>query len=901
MTIGEQIAIAILLENLNSDGIIFKITGILRKLRDSLRKRNETGTRGWTLQRSRMLFSISAFNDQMIREKISRERYNDGKTDSFAVPVLLLAVMALLLWSSYVCLSIKNYKKIKSNFSTENQQNSTNKSSSKFQQSLGGIIGRRMTNYCQIQTCDAVSCSNIPYDSGTVVSNFIENKFKMFLIYLIMLKLIRFFLITYAKYHLIFQFRNKHNPKIAEPRCTYLVHREFHVQVDCKLAKSVKLSLVGCEFPENTLRWNWLGTNLSIEELTFTSCSLGKIDDDAFSLPIYTRTRTITMVKNRLTTLRKATFRHLKALQALNIRENVIESAEFNLLEEAAGSLTTLDLTQAINDREVLRNITGGTALLSSVEILRLSGNDLFAIDAGLFAGVPNVRSLYLDHSNIKTVSPDTLKPMASSIEQLMLYDNDIAWLPEGLLDSVNKPNVFRMFVRNNSWHCDCNLKWLKDFVESQSNAEYLICKTPKENANKSFFQADFCPRPTTALESTDHWTTSTQQVQSSEQTTETDGTVHVICNHAEPYAHTFNTRKLLSTELQFASRFPDFYVSEILDHSIQVSLPDFSEGLTLLWFDNRNVIGSLGCAKNARRSYRLRDIDQQATYTICLLDDNRDTVSPLNCLAVTTKSTYESGTWLTNADKSLVFLALTLSLILLFLVGGILSFLMIRRHPTLLRGSKRVMFVKRRNVDAIVLPKGVDIDEGKQREGKSHEDDYVTPLPPKRMLATGTSRLSRRSSQSDRNSYISQMETTESQLALWARLKSVVRRNSSMPLSDWLRRSVEASCSASQKRLPATELFYEQQRLAIHCNPLKGRNANIKPLYCRCTLQSNITVCVFAHRVPVEMTGYTQRHVTAAFYGYTANSSSGFAITVQSSQQHQDPLNSESLIGVEG
>ena len=588
----------------------------------------------------------------------------------------------------------------------------------------------------------------------------------------------RFFLIKYTKCHLIFQFRNKHNslvPRLPSQGVPIWFIVNF-TQVDCNLAKSVKLSLDGCKFPENTLRWNWLGTNLSIEELTFTSCSLGKIDDDAFSLPIYKRTRTITMVRNRLTTLRKATFRHLDALQALNIRENVVESAEFNLLEEAAGSLTTLDLTQAINDREVLRNITGGTALLSSVEILRLSGNDLLAIDAGLFAGVPNVKSLYLDRSNIKTVSPDTLKPMASSIEQLMLYDNDIAWLPERLLDSVNKPNVFRMFVRNNSWHCDCSLKWLKDFVESQSNAEYLICKTPKENANKSFSQADFCPRPTTALESTDHWTTSTQQVQSSEQTTETfpvtDGTVHVICNHAEPYARTFNTRKLLSTDLQLASRFPDFYVSEILDHSVQVSLPDFSEGVTLLWFDNRNVVGSLGCAKNARRSYRLRDIDQQATYTICLFDDNRDTVSPLNCLAVTTKSTYESGTWLTNADKSLVFLVLTLSLVLLFLVGGIVSFLMIRRHPTLLRGSKRVMFVKRRNVDAIVLPKGVEIDEGKQGEGKSHEDDYVTPLPPKRMLATRTSRLSRRSSQSDQNSYISQMETTESQLALWARLK---------------------------------------------------------------------------------------------------------------------------------
>lgn len=95
------------------------------------------------------------------------------------MPVLLFAIMVLLLWSSYVCLGIKTYKRIKSNFSIENQQSSTSKSSSKFQQTLGGIIGRRTANYCQIQTCDAVSCSNIPDDSGTVVTNFIENKFKV--------------------------------------------------------------------------------------------------------------------------------------------------------------------------------------------------------------------------------------------------------------------------------------------------------------------------------------------------------------------------------------------------------------------------------------------------------------------------------------------------------------------------------------------------------------------------------------------------------------------------------------------------------------------------------------------------------------------------------------------------
>ena len=95
------------------------------------------------------------------------------------MPILLLAVMALLLGSSYVCLGTKIYKKMKSNFSIENAQSSANKSSSKFQQTLGGTIGRKTVMYCQIKTCDAVSCSNIPDNSGTIVSDFMENKFKV--------------------------------------------------------------------------------------------------------------------------------------------------------------------------------------------------------------------------------------------------------------------------------------------------------------------------------------------------------------------------------------------------------------------------------------------------------------------------------------------------------------------------------------------------------------------------------------------------------------------------------------------------------------------------------------------------------------------------------------------------
>lgn len=534
----------------------------------------------------------------------------------------------------------------------------------------------------------------------------------------------------------------------------------------------MKLSIEDCEFSDNTLRKNWLTTNLSIEELTLNRCSLKEIEDDAFASSIYEKTSKIIIVNNKIVSLRKAMFRHLDALQELSIQENIIKWAEFNLLEEVAGSLTNLELCQAIDDREVLKNITGAGELFR-LKLLSLYGNVVSRIDEELFSGVPRIESLYLHDSNIETVSRDVLKPMSSSILLLTLNRNKITSLPEGLLDSaISSTKRFHVYVQDNPWHCDCNLKWMQDFVKDHTSMiDNPTCNTPSTNAGKSFAVASFScnesPITSTILNTLPGSNTSTLSQIST--TTTTNKFIRVNCNVTDTYVlQTYNSRKLRSTDAQFYPRFPNFYVSEILDRSVMVNLPNLAEGVTLLWFDNNNVYSSVRCAKNTRRSYLVQDIDPQTAYTICLLDDNGKFISPLNCLAVTTSAAYESRSWLTNADKTLVLPLSIASLLLLFLVGGFLSFLLIRRHPTLLRGSKRVMLVKRRNVDAIVLPKGVDVNEKRERRleyvSRTNEDGYVTPLPPR----VGRTWRSRTSSQSDRNSYVSPVETNESQLALW-------------------------------------------------------------------------------------------------------------------------------------
>ncbi|CAL7951880.1 unnamed protein product [Xylocopa violacea] len=630
------------------------------------------------------------------------------------------------------------------------------KDSSRFQRIMISSFEQAVTpTYCRITPCSAVSCSSIPRntDPGTVASNFIESEFKF----------------------------------------------------QCENVISVALSFDDCVFPENTLRKDWLRTSVSIDELTFNGCHLREIEDDAFLSSIYGQTRKLAMINNNLGSLRKAMFRHLNKLQDLVIEQNFIKSIEFNLLESVASSLTSLGLDGTIDDREVLRNITGIPDSLWNLQMLSLRGNSIPVLDAELFVGVPSVKSVYLDNSKVRTVSHDVLDPIISSIEQMVLSDNNIATLPEGLKNSLlialASHAKFKLSVHNNPWHCDCDLKWMQDLIRSRPTLinQFPTCRTPWINAGKTFTKAEFCyttyPSNSTVSTTTPQPTkheSSKVDVTTTQMSTTGKETVEVNCTSAHGLLTTaVGSRKLLSSDsLSFQSRYPDFSISEVQDKSILVHLPDMEDGVTLFWFSNDNAKRSLACVKNVASSYLLCNIDPETTYTICLLDDNKGIVSPLNCLAATTSPTYEFSTWLTNSDKSMVFLVSSLSIILILIIGGVLSFLMVRNHPKLLRGNKRVIVVKHRNVDAIVLPRGVDVSDEKQGreivatyESKSQEDGYVVPLPPARKPLSQRSRLSEMSVQSDEHSYVSEIEPTESQLDSWRllRMKSDLEKEKSV------------------------------------------------------------------------------------------------------------------------
>ncbi|XP_076382477.1 uncharacterized protein LOC117225771 [Megalopta genalis] len=553
---------------------------------------------------------------------------------------------------------------------------------------------------------------------------------------------------------------------------TYVSNGTCSPQAACNTSQSARLSLVNCRFPGNALQKNWLSTNLSIEELNLHSCSLSKIEDDAFADPIFKAMTSLSLLDNDLVSLGRASFQPLSRLKSLIVQDDIVERADRDLLEHVAGTLGTLDLSGAIADQLVLRNITGAGSL-GRLLSLSLQRNTIAQITDETFLGVPKVQALYLMDSSIRSLSRDSLKPMSSSIEKLIITGNQITSLPQGLLDGVlSSHRPFFMALKGNLWNCDCGLKWMQDAIKNHSDVatDGPACASPSENVGKTFDTAVFC-RQDSGVTGTEQTSTSSSTGQTAAEVSTEAEMIGVNCSTPQ-FLASASQRKLLSSDLKIQSRLQGFAVNSVTDESIMLKLPSRQQRLTLLWFESGDPARTVKCARYVSHIYQVQDIDPQTTYTICLLNDNGDTVTPLNCLAATTLPSYESRAWLRNRDQPGSLLLLALTVIMVFALGILATYLSIRKHPSLLRGSKRVMLVKKNIVDAIVLPRGVNVEEQRggslKRGNAKSEDGYITPLPPTPVPPPRDYRISRVSLQSDWNSYMSEMEPSESQLVSW-------------------------------------------------------------------------------------------------------------------------------------
>ncbi|KAM6916623.1 slit homolog 1a isoform 2-T2 [Xenentodon cancila] len=124
---------------------------------------------------------------------------------------------------------------------------------------------------------------------------------------------------------------------------------------------------------------------------------------------------------------------------------------------------------------------------LRSLNSLVLYGNKITDLPKGVFDGLYALQLLLLNANKIHCVRANTFQDL-QNLSLLSLYDNKIQTLAKGTFTSLRA--IQTLHLAQNPFICDCNLKWLADYLRSNPiETSGARCASPRRLANKRIGQ----------------------------------------------------------------------------------------------------------------------------------------------------------------------------------------------------------------------------------------------------------------------------------------------------------------------------------------------------------------------------------------------------------------------------
>lgn len=150
-----------------------------------------------------------------------------------------------------------------------------------------------------------------------------------------------------------------------------------------------------------------------------------------------------------------------------------------------------------------------------------------------------------------------------------------------------------------------------------------------------------------------------------------------------------------------------------------------------LIWFSksttqyykmevNYNEYG-LGCYNSISDVNTVSELIPNVAYTFCMVIKDQLTISPFNCKSIHVGSnlSIQYSAWLTR-DMKVTGLSLVVFGIVMFSFAGILMiYLLLKRKPILLKGSKRVTMTGSHSGEIVVMPRAKSVKSIKEKESK--------------------------------------------------------------------------------------------------------------------------------------------------------------------------------------
>jgi hypothetical protein len=531
---------------------------------------------------------------------------------------------------------------------------------------------------------------------------------------------------------------------------------------------------------------NWLIDLPSyIETLSIIGGNLKHISNNAFISTYATNLKTLILENIRLSSWSPSTLVGLASLENLVIKDSNIRDLEPNVLRAFRDTIEKISITGGGTwDPSHL----SGSVSLSKLISVNFSGNNFSSIlNASSFNGIEFCHYLYLNSCNITNIALGAFDHL-KNIKMLYLNDNLLVTIAPGLFNSIIQIHNSTTFLpkinlQNNLWYCDC----FQEEVFELSNKNLLlvdpVCSHPENLQGTSFSNlekqcneniTDFSKEVTPFNKVTDvvdieavdkcwygseHLLGFPLQIISLSAEHDCHITESRYIALSYPESNTEGVRKTDWLQPSFIMKHESFSILQFVS-----SLSNNSLGL--LWYRSE-CPNELYCFNIIPDFLRMYNVNFKAKYTFCPVKLNEAEIETEKCIFYNLSNEYEKNKLLHS--RPLLYIAIGLACLI---IGAVMVYGIIRLNPYLLKGSKRLLFVKHRSVDALVLPPKVPLRNSLTKENLISVSDkqvYTVSQDQKLLFPEHFMRSnSVRSDKSNSPTYISALQPTEAQLSEW-------------------------------------------------------------------------------------------------------------------------------------
>lgn len=557
---------------------------------------------------------------------------------------------------------------------------------------------------------------------------------------------------------------------------------------------------------QTNLAWKYFAqTNANkIENLRIQHSFLNLRNID---LSIFKRLTRVVIKNTTLTTLPKKIIQEIPLLETLLIKNNkLLRTVEESFLKEAC-HLKKLRI-QGVNlnpfeTQEFFRNLTMNSSNLK-VTLLDWQNNNFRVFKKDFLTAFPKVKSLILTNSQIHSFEEGTFA--MTNLEKIQINNNKLKSLPEKTFRTLLE-KTSDVSLEENEILCDCKMKWMQKYIlkhdrNEPRRYENLICLLQ----NKSIYLLkDFllkCINGTTA--------SSENESSSLNNKCSTHENKEVLQKYIQSTTSTvlYSVKK---AEYKFKLQIKNEQPQKLhITLGNQIILDD-----SFLWLLNytNSTFPVLRCIKPTQR-YLILEVRPNTNYLVCLETKNELSEPSTNlydCQPIKTQNLLQNQTWLTRKS---IFLSIITIITLMsgsFGFGALIIYIWIRKNPSLIRNSKRVIVVKRQDkTHTLIMPRHYErlnqYDDASLKALKIFNCSLDTPRPSISYDTLSTA------------SYVSAIQPTPFELLTYRinRLREIFEQDNRLPKNTEEQLQLQVSTYYKPRLPPNVDLLLEYELYTI-------------------------------------------------------------------------------------